>query len=102
MRARPPSARRVATKLGDPLSPSRGLAGLFVNGFDRFQTPRGRLGGVCCRSWGRLLPEAALLNHFLELTPEHSSVVAIKRDMEPIAFLALDDEFVRVAVIERR
>ena len=40
-----------------------------------------------------------LLNHFLELSPEHSSVVAIKRDMEPIPFLALDDELCRVAEI---
>ena len=36
----------------------------------------------------------ALLSHFLQLSPEHSSIVAIKRDMEPIPFLALDDEFV--------
>ena len=34
-----------------------------------------------------------LLNHFLQLSPEHSSVVAIKRDMEPIPFFALHDEF---------
>ena len=35
-RAGPPSARLVAAKLGDPLSLIRGLARLFVNGFDRF------------------------------------------------------------------
>ena len=34
-----------------------------------------------------------LLNHFLELRAEDTSVVAIKRDMEPISFLALDNEF---------
>ena len=33
-----------------------------------------------------------LLNHFFKLRAKHSSVVAIKRDMEPIPFLALDDE----------
>ena len=37
-----------------------------------------------------------LLNHFLKLGSEHSSVVAIKRDMEPVALLALDDEFTRI------
>jgi len=35
-----------------------------------------------------------LFNHFLELSSEHSSAVAIKRDMEPVAFLAFDNEFV--------
>ena len=35
----------------------------------------------------------SLLNHFFKLRAEHSSVVAIKRDMQPIPFFALDDEF---------
>src|SRR6266498_6166237 len=38
-------------------------------------------------------------NHFFKLRTEHSSVVAIKRDMEPIPFFALDDEFCRVGKI---
>ena len=42
-----------------------------------------------------------LLNHFLQLRAEHGSVVAIKRDMEPIPFFALDDEFCRVAELGR-
>ena len=40
-----------------------------------------------------------LLNHFFNLSPEHSSVVAIKGNMKPIPFFALDDEFRRVAKI---
>ena len=40
-----------------------------------------------------------LLNHFFNLSPEHSSVVAIKGYMKPIPFFALDDEFRRVAKI---
>ena len=36
---------------------------------------------------------SGLLNYFFKLRAEHSSVVAIKRDMEPIPFLALDNEF---------
>jgi hypothetical protein len=40
-----------------------------------------------------------LLNYFFKLRAEHSSVVAIKRDMEPIPFFTLDDEFCRVGKI---
>src|SRR6266496_5343201 len=41
----------------------------------------------------------SLLNHFLKLCAKDSSVVAIKGDMEPIPFFALDDEFTRVGKI---
>ena len=45
------------------------------------------------RTCGRGGSASTLLNHFFELRTEDTSVVAIKRDMEPITFLALDNEF---------
>ena len=36
-----------------------------------------------------------LLNYFLKLRAEHSSAVAIKRDMEPVSLFALDDKVAR-------
>ena len=33
-----------------------------------------------------------LLRHFLQLRAEHSSAVAIKRDMEPVALFAFGNE----------
>ena len=41
----------------------------------------------------------ALFKHFLKLTSEHSSVVATKRDMEPVSFFPLDDELCRIGEI---
>ncbi len=36
-----------------------------------------------------------LLSHFLKLTTKHSSVIAVKRDMEPISFLAFGNQSYR-------
>ena len=38
----------------------------------------------------QLSTSSRLLNHFLKLTTNHSSVIAVQRDMEPISFLAFD------------
>jgi hypothetical protein len=40
----------------------------------------------------QLSTSSELLDHFLKLRTKDSSVVTIKRDMEPIPFLALDNE----------
>jgi hypothetical protein len=60
-------------------------------------TTRGYVANVAywCGSCARAA-RAMLLNHFIKLRAEHSSIVAIKRDMEPVALLALDDEFTRI------
>ena len=47
----------------------------------------------CVSTLNSQLSASPLLNHFFELRTEDTSGVAIKRDMEPIPFLALDDEF---------